>query len=486
MAEANYRYEDCAILFRTRVQGRLLEQVLMQRNLPYTLVGDFRFFERREIKDVLAYLRLTHDVFDSGALQRIINRPSRGLGPAALAKLQRGDPELTFTALTDLHRRTDLPAAVRDAALAFAEMVFNDFSIAAKDKPLPDLIDYVLDRSGYRKWIEHDPEAKQRLANLAQLRVLAQRYDGVEQALGQFLADIATMGDADVGIPMETDGITLATIHAVKGLEFPVVFIVGLEEGIFPHAKAVKTPGGVEEEQRLAYVGMTRAMIKLYLSHARTRQVGNDTVEHTPSRFIGVIPKELIERVSASIPATVTAAPVRLEPEPEAELSAVQNADAETDAVEPAVEERAQAAEPDVELASPPEPESAFEGWLREGQAEALQHEIERAEEGEAWILAQLEDDDTALDAEFLADEDLFIPEELAPEINEAQRALLVYEMSPAELAYEREMEMRAQATGVMEQRAETETADEREDFDSLLREYADEIAEHARAQSLH
>ena len=473
--EANYRYEDCAILFRTRAQGRLFEQVLMHRKLPYTLVGDSQFFERREIKDILAYLRLTHDLFDSGALQRIINRPSRGLGPAALAKLQRGEPELSFTALSDLHRRTDLPERVRDAALAFAELVFGEFYGAAKEKTLPDLIDYVIERSGYLKWIESDPEVKQRMANLAQLRVLAQRYDGVDQALGQFLADIAvlsdsrSMNDADVGITTEAEGITLATVHAVKGLEFPIVFMAGLEEGIFPHAKAVKTPGGIEEEQRLAYVGMTRAMVKLYLSYARTRQVGRDTVEYTPSRFLAVIPKALIERVSASIPAVVTAAPV---PEPQSETEGAEDVWADA--------ENAAPAEPLSGLSAMPEPESDLARWLREGQSETLEHEIERAEEMEAWILSERASDDTDLEAEILADEEMLISDELDAELKEAQTALLDHEMYLAEIVYEREMEMESQAQERTKTEPETETEDKSEDFDALLREYADEIAQHA------
>ena len=164
--DLNYRYADCAILFRTRAQGRLLEQVLVHRGLPYTLVGDARFFERREIQDLLAYLRLIHDCFDAGALQRVINRPPRGLGPAALAQLQAGEPELSFAALSGVDKRTDLAERVRTAALAFAELVFNEFARAAKEKTLPDLMELVLQRSGYRHWLESDPEARERLANL--------------------------------------------------------------------------------------------------------------------------------------------------------------------------------------------------------------------------------------------------------------------------------------------------------------------------------
>jgi DNA helicase-2/ATP-dependent DNA helicase PcrA len=297
--------DDCAVLFRTRAQGRLLEQVFMHLGLPYALVGDFKFFERREVKDILAYLRVVYDMFDAGALQRIINRPSRGLGPASLQKLQGGEPELNFVALTGLHNRTDLPQKVLDAATEFADLIFDDLPRAVKEKTLPEFFDYVLERTGYLAWIEKDPDAKRRVANLRLLRAMTTRYEHSEEALGTFLADIATLsvvegGDASMDVPAEGRGVTLATIHAVKGLEFPVVFIAGLEEGIFPHAKAMKTPEGMEEETRLAYVAMTRAMSLLYLTYARSRVVGEEMKEHSPSRFLAAIPKELIERRAAT------------------------------------------------------------------------------------------------------------------------------------------------------------------------------------------
>jgi DNA helicase-2/ATP-dependent DNA helicase PcrA len=296
--------DDCAVLFRTRAQGRLLEQVFMHLGLPYTLVGDFKFFERREVKDILAYLRVVYDMFDAGALQRIINRPPRGLGPASVQKLQGGEPELNFAALTGLHRRTDLPPKILDAATEFADLIFDDLPRAAKEKMLPDFFDYVLERTGYLAWIEKDPDAKRRTANLRLLRALTTRYEHGADALGTFLADIATLSaveGGDLDVPRDGRGVTLATIHAVKGLEFPVVFIAGLEEGIFPHARAMKTPEGMEEEARLAYVAMTRAMNLLYLTYARSRVVGEEMKEHSPSRFLAAIPSHLVERRSASL-----------------------------------------------------------------------------------------------------------------------------------------------------------------------------------------
>ena len=478
--EIGYRHEDCAILFRTRAQGRLFEQVLMHRNLPYTLVGDFRFFERREIKDILAYLRLTHDLFDSGALQRIINKPPRGLGPAALAKLQHGEPELAYTALSDLHRRTDLPERVREAALAFAEMVFDQFCIAAKEKSLPDLLDYILEHSGYLEWVRNDADAKARLANLAQLRILTQRYQGAPGALGSFLAEIATMSDADVGMPIETNGVTLATIHAVKGLEFPIVFLCGLEEGIFPHAKALKLPGGIEEEQRLAYVGMTRAMVKLYLSYARTRQVGDHTIEYTPSRFLAPLSRDLIERVSTTVSATVTAPPT-VEPAPAVP-------EEESSPVIEAVPVRARAEETKntsrtfvlLESEREMELETEFGIWLREGQSNWLECEVERAEEIETWVLAEFQDD-TDLEAEQLAEEEMTISDELDTQLGDMQHELLDYLMELAEIEYERAAMVRlgSQAESSTAEPIRATADEEPEDLDALAEEYAEEIRQH-------
>ncbi len=502
--EANYRFEDCAILFRTRAQGRLFEQVLMHRGLPYTLVGDFRFFERKEIKDLLAYLRLIHDPEDAGALQRIINRPPRGLGQAAIAKLQHGAPELTFAVLDGLEERSDLPPRVKEAAGKFLELIAEEFTLAAKEKKLPDLIDYVLVHSGYLEWVRGDAEAKERLANLAQLRLLAQRYAGVSEALSSFLADIATMGNEEIGIPLETRGVTLATIHAVKGLEFPIVFLSGLEEGVFPHAKALKTPGGIEEEERLAYVGMTRAMKKLYLSYARTRQAGESVIECTPSRFLATLPADQIEGVSPSQPATVTPAPIQEEANAREDEAADEGAQKEEAAglVQPeTVRGNKAVGEPAMVLAagqedaptpsamSPvrdavtltPEAESAFDRWLEEGQASWGEWEAEHAEEIEPWVLSELEGDDTDLDAEALSDAEMEISEELEEWIAEAQSELLDYEMALAVEAYEREQARLTHPATNVSVATPTAQENESEDFDALLLEYADEIAAHER-----
>lgn len=290
-----WRFADCAVLFRTKAQGRLLEQVFMQRGVPYTLVGDLRFFERREIKDALAYLRVLHNPDDAVALQRIINRPPRGLGTAALQRLQDGAFEFTIECLFGVDAREDLSDKIKEAARTFTEMLLGELNPAAGEKPLPDLLEFTLARSGYLEWVARDPEGKQRLANLRALQQMSLRYsDWGPAGLGQFLSDLATLTDADVAEGER--GIVLITMHAAKGLEFPVVFIAGMEEGLFPHVKSTRTLVQLAEERRLAYVAVTRAMKRLYFTHARSRQMWGEFRDNPVSRFIADIPRSLIER----------------------------------------------------------------------------------------------------------------------------------------------------------------------------------------------
>jgi len=298
VGERGYRHEDVAILYRTRPQGRKLEQVLMKREIPYTLVGDRRFFERREIRDVVAYLRVCYDMTDSAALQRVVNVPPRGLGQTALEKLQGADDEFSFAALGGFNRRDDLPPKVRQAAEQFAELLFGELTPASQTMALPQFFDFLLEKTGYTTWIEQGSDAKQRATNLKILRSVVERFDGPQykdNALAMFLSDIAVMDDDD--LPHEANGVTLATVHAVKGLEFPVVFIAGLEEEVFPHVKSLKAPIALEEEQRLVYVAMTRAERELYLTWARARANGDGELrDHAPSRFLARIPRELLQR----------------------------------------------------------------------------------------------------------------------------------------------------------------------------------------------
>lgn len=311
--EGGSSFTDCAVLFRTRAQGRVLEQALMQAGIPYTLVGDFRFLERREIKDALAYLRLLHNLEDAVALQRILNRPPRGLGNAALQKIQNGAPDFTLDCLYGLDARDDLSDKIKSAARAFLDLVLDTLYRASKEQALPQFLETVLNETGYLAWVSNDPEAKLRLANLRTLQTTTQRYaDAGANGLGQFLAEIATLSDADLAD--NEQGILLSTMHAAKGLEFPVVFLAGMEGGLFPHIKATRTANQLAEERRLAYVAVTRAKQKLYLTHARSRSNGTEMREQRPSRFLADIPASLLERRSGvNLHALPLAIPVQTE-----------------------------------------------------------------------------------------------------------------------------------------------------------------------------
>jgi len=290
--EEGIPYQEIAVLYRTRAQGRLMEQIFMHLGVPYTLVGECRFFKRREVKDVLAYLRLAHNAYDAVALERVVNRPPRGLGKATLEKIQGHEPGLTMYALSEAEHREDLKPRVRQAVSDFLQ-ILADLYTARETMALPELIDYILERTGYNAWLERDPEVRARRQNIAALKALAARYEG-EEALGQFLADIATSREGDE-VAVER-GVNLSTVHQAKGLEFEAVFVTGLEDGLFPHAKSMKEQGSAEEERRLCYVAITRAKKRLYLVYAQSRQVWGEMREYPPSRFLADIPPEVVER----------------------------------------------------------------------------------------------------------------------------------------------------------------------------------------------
>jgi len=294
--EEELDWPEIAVLYRTRAQGRLMEQVFMHLGVPYNLVGEFRFFNRREVKDILAYLRLVHNPYDSVALQRVINRPPRGLGRATLNKIKGDELELTMIALSEAEHREDLKESARKAIRSFLEML-SDLCIAREEKTLSQLFDYVLKRTGYEDWLERDPVEQVRMENIRMLRCMALDYDELgPEGLGQFLADVATSSEADeVG---QGKGVTLSTVHQAKGLEFDTVFVTGMEEGLFPHAKSMRIYGNADEERRLCYVAMTRARRRLYLVRAQSRRVGGELRETLPSRFLGEIPEELVVRFS--------------------------------------------------------------------------------------------------------------------------------------------------------------------------------------------
>jgi ATP-dependent DNA helicase UvrD/PcrA len=308
VAEGDYRLGDLAILYRTNAQSRALEEVLLRRGIPYRLIGGLRFYERREVKDVLAYLRLVANPQDTLSFSRVINVPRRKLGEKSLAQLgywAEAHGLSPWDALDRLSEMTELTPAAVKALGDFRDLV-REVRAASQERRVVEVLDLLLLRSAYERYLKDgSPEGDDRWANVLELRGLASEYDGLPagEGLQAFLEDVALMSDVD-SMDDQAQGMTLITLHMVKGLEFPVVFMLGMEEGLFPHSRSLDSPAGLEEERRLAYVGMTRAKDRLYLLHTFRRHLWGSANLNLPSRFLADIPPELVD-ASAGIPAGV-------------------------------------------------------------------------------------------------------------------------------------------------------------------------------------
>lgn len=292
------RYGDFAVLYRTNAQSRLIEERFMMSNIPYRLVGGVNFYERREIKDVLAYLKTIDNARDELAVRRIINVPRRGIGATTLARVGTYAAEEGVSFFEALTRAEEIPSIGTGAARikSFVTMVQ---ALRSKQPYLgvAELIRELLDATGYLRSLEEDDEDnEERIENIDELLSKAAAYeeDAGEPTLGGFLEEVALVADID---EMEDgdDRVALMTLHSAKGLEFPKVFMAGMEEGLFPAYLSVNSddPGAVEEERRLAYVGITRAMRELTLTCARSRLVRGEKMSNAPSRFLLEIPPEL-------------------------------------------------------------------------------------------------------------------------------------------------------------------------------------------------
>ncbi len=304
VAQGFCRPGDCAVMYRTNAQSRPIEDAFVWRGMPYKLVGATRFYERREIKDVLAYLRLLHNPYDNVSLARVINVPPRGIGSKTMAQLERWAGEMGVAIYDALQmvqegkKGTEAPLSsrARKALLGFATLL--EGLIAARGKlDLLDLLDFVLDRTGYADYVrDGTEEGRDRWANIMELRTVAKEYVELpaEAALTTFLEEVALVSDVD-NLDEQVDAPTLLTLHMAKGLEFPVVFIVGMEEGILPHNRSMDDPDQMEEERRLCYVGITRAKERLYLIHTFRRTLFGQSELGQPSRFIRDIPAHLIK-----------------------------------------------------------------------------------------------------------------------------------------------------------------------------------------------
>ena len=297
-------YGDMAILYRTNAQSRVLEEALIKRALPYTMVGGTKFYDRKEIKDVLAYLRVLYNPFDDLSLLRIINVPKRSIGATTVAKLQeyaRANGTSLFMTLTQLHLIDSIKGKTKEKLEEFGILIFTLVS-EMEDKTVLDILESILDRTGYLAQLEEstDPQDQARAENIGELLSVAKDFQDTNPSgtVEDFLEQVALVNDVD-SFEQEEAKVTLMTLHAAKGLEFPIVFLCGLEEGLFPHSRTLMNPEEIEEERRLAYVGITRAEKELYISNATTRTVFGRTSSYLPSRFIDEIPEELVDGLRA-------------------------------------------------------------------------------------------------------------------------------------------------------------------------------------------
>ena len=297
-------YGDMAILYRTNAQSRVLEEALIKRALHYTMVGGTKFYDRKEIKDVLAYLRVLYNPFDDLSLLRIINVPKRSIGATTVAKLQdyaREKGTSLFMTLTQLHLIDSIKGKTKEKLEEFGILIFTLVS-EMEDKTVLDILESILDRTGYLAQLEEstDPQDQARAENIGELLSVAKDFQDTNPTgtVEDFLEQVALVNDVD-SFEQEESKVTLMTLHAAKGLEFPIVFLGGLEEGLFPHSRTLMNPEEIEEERRLAYVGITRAEKELYISNATTRTVFGRTSSYLPSRFIDEIPEELVDGLRA-------------------------------------------------------------------------------------------------------------------------------------------------------------------------------------------
>ncbi|HSC50789.1 MAG TPA: UvrD-helicase domain-containing protein [Gaiellaceae bacterium] len=299
LVEEGFNGSEIAVFYRTNAQSRVLEDVLVRQGVGYQVIGGPRFYERAEVKDVVAYLQAIDNPYDAVSLQRIANKPRRGIGDASLARLQtHADAHgISLWEALDQAEEAGISAAPLRAVQQFHGLL-QSLMAGALDMEVPEVIERVLERSGYLEALraERTIEAQGRVENLQELVGVAQEYQHTaeEPSLSGFLQEISLYSDQDA-IRGEQSLVTLMTLHNAKGLEFRAVFMIGMEEGIFPHARSIEEQG-LEEERRLAYVGMTRAKERLVLTHASARSLWGSRSYNLPSRFLDELPETHVER----------------------------------------------------------------------------------------------------------------------------------------------------------------------------------------------
>lgn len=296
--EEYYKNSDFTILYRMNAQSRAIEDILMREGIPYKVIGGLKFYERKEIKDIIAYLRLIHNSADNLSLKRIINEPKRGIGKTSIEQIQEISDK-TGNSMYEIIRNAQEYGLTRvfSNSRDFIEQI--EYLKSKKDElKISDLIKETLNKTGYTKALENENsvEAETRIENLEEFLTVAIEFEeeSADNTLAEFLENITLSSDID-GMEDQDDLVTLMTLHSAKGLEFPVVFLVGMEEGIFPGYKTIGEPQALEEERRLFYVGITRAKQYLYLTCAKHRTIFGSTSYNQVSRFVKEIPEELLE-----------------------------------------------------------------------------------------------------------------------------------------------------------------------------------------------
>ena len=296
-------YNKYAILYRTNSQSRALEEACMAAGIPYRIYGGLKFYDRKEIKDIIAYLKLIYNPDDSQSFRRIVNVPKRSIGDTTIKNLQEfADKEdiSLFQACQRIEEAIEIPPRTRSKLKDFTELILK-FKDAVKSYTLQEFVTLVIEKTGYLSELQaqNTPEAEADIENLQELVNVAGEFVAEEEdnTLGEFLQQVALVSDLD-GMDDITNNVTLMTLHSAKGLEFPVVFLAGCDEGVFPHQRTFNIPSEMEEERRLMYVGVTRAEEKLYLTSAKRRQMWGEYKYYNPSRFIEEIPRNLLNMSS--------------------------------------------------------------------------------------------------------------------------------------------------------------------------------------------
>jgi DNA helicase-2/ATP-dependent DNA helicase PcrA len=310
-------FNEFAVLYRTNAQSRVMEEVFLRFGIPYRIVGGIKFYARKEIKDILAYLRILVNPHDSVSLLRVINTPARKIGNTTLSAINNYAIKHNFSfwsSLKNVEFIDELNEGKKETIGRFVRLI-ERLSEKVHSEKASAIIRYVLEDSGYKKMLQEDGsvEAESRLENISELVSVASKYDALENgmSLNVFLEEVALISDLD-GINENQQAVTLMTLHSAKGLEYPHVFMIGLEEGIFPHSRSMLDPSQLEEERRLMYVGITRAEKSLSLIYANERMLYGETQRNNPSQFLYDIPNDIIESNSTMFKAEQTMSPERL------------------------------------------------------------------------------------------------------------------------------------------------------------------------------